>query len=62
MNKVRLEVKNELLGDSIIWEGYENETSFIRSLPGRVVAEAVFNSGKPKSWGMWYAYLLEDKK
>lgn len=56
VSRCRLEVKNEILGDSVFWEGGKSDTTEIRSIPGRAVAEAVFRTGKPKSWGMWYGY------
>lgn len=54
--RCRLEVKSEILGNSIFWEGSIDETAGIRTLPGRRVAEAVFRSGRPQSWGMWYGF------
>lgn len=54
--RCRLEVKNEILGDSVFWEGTKDETPNIRNKPGRMVAEAVFRTGEPKSWGMWHGF------
>jgi hypothetical protein len=54
--RCRLEVKNEILGDSVFWEGTQDETSGIRNIPGRMVAEAVFRTGKAQMFGMWHGF------
>ena len=52
--RCRLEVRNEILGDSVFWVGVASDLGKIRSLPGRDVAAAVFRTGKPQKWGMWH--------
>ena len=60
--RCRLEVRNEILGDSIFWEGREQETGSIGSIPGRMVAEAVFRTGKPQNLGMWYGFPCSGRR
>jgi len=54
--RCRLEVINEILGDSVFWEGTKDETPGIRNIPGRMVAEAVFRTGKEQNMGMWHGF------
>ena len=54
--KCRIEVKNDILGNSVFWEGSEKEVTEIRSIPAKMVAEAVFRTGEPKHFGMWYGF------
>jgi len=56
VSRCRLEVHNDILGDSVFWEGAPFEVGEIRSLPGRSVAYAVFETGTPQSWGMWHGF------
>lgn len=51
---IRVEVKNEILGDSIFWEGAAEDTAEIRNIVGRELAEAVAEDGKPRHRGMWF--------
>lgn len=54
--KCRLEVRSEVLGDSIFWEGTLLESYDIRSITGRIVVQEVFRTGKPQSIGMWFGF------
>jgi len=54
--RCRLEVKSDVLGDSVFWEGEQSEIGLIRNIVGRWVADAVFRTGKPQCYGMWYGF------
>ena len=57
VSRCRLEVRSQILGDSVFWEGTNSELGQIRSEPGRAVVAAVFRTGRPQKWGMWYGFL-----
>lgn len=52
--RVKIEVKNEFLGDSVFWEGAKHEINNIKNIHARQVAEHVFNTGEKKIVGMWH--------
>jgi hypothetical protein len=54
--RCRVEVHSEVLGNSVFWEGTQDHSHEIRSLPGRWVADAVFRTGEPQTLGMWHGY------
>jgi hypothetical protein len=54
--RCRLEVRSDVLGNSVFWEGTRDETNEIRSIAGRCVADAVFRTGEQQTWGMWHGY------
>jgi hypothetical protein len=51
--KIKVEVKNEILGDSVFWEGDISDISKIRNIPARMLAERVAADGKTRKDGMW---------
>lgn len=52
--RIRVEVKNEILGDSVFWEGPTNQIHMIRNIPARMTAELVAKDGKERVCGMWH--------
>jgi len=58
MSTIRVEVKNEILGDHIFWEGDSSKISEIRNIPARVLAECVVKDGKERCSGMWVVSAL----
>jgi len=50
---IRVEVKNEILGDSVFWEGPAEKIEEIRNYPARDIARKVAQDGKPRKDGMW---------
>ena len=50
---IRVEVKNEILGDSVFWEGDEKNIQDIRNIPARMTAERVVKDGITRQCGMW---------
>ena len=51
--KIKVEVKNEILGNSVFWEGAASDISKIRNIPARILAERVAVDGKTRKDGMW---------
>jgi len=58
--KIKVEVKNELLGDSLFWEGEDNEVDDIPNLPARQMAKQVALDGKTRKFGMWVVSEIKD--
>jgi hypothetical protein len=52
--RLKVEVKNEILGDSIFWEGDEAQISKIRNICARRLAELVSKDGRSRNAGMWF--------
>lgn len=50
---IKVEVKNEILGDSVFWEGDEKDIQNIRNIPARKLAEEVIKDGITRKMGMW---------
>ena len=50
--RIRVEVKNEILGDSL-FEGDESKIEEIRNLPAKMTARKVVKDGKTRISGMW---------
>jgi len=51
--RIRVEIKNEILGDSLFWEGDESKIEEIRNLPAKMTARKVAKDGKTRISGMW---------
>jgi len=51
--KLRVEVKNDILGDSVFWEGDSEDIKEIKNIPARVLAYKVSQDGKTLQSGMW---------
>jgi len=51
---IKVEVKNEIMGNSTFWEGDSSEISKIRNIPARMLAERVVKDGQPRNIGMWF--------
>lgn len=56
--RIRVEVKNEILGDSIFWEGSADRVHEIRNIPARQTAKLVAKDGKKRICGMWHVSAL----
>ena len=57
--KIKVEVKNEILGDSVFWEGDESDIDQIRNIPAKMTAEKVIKDGKTRKFGMWLVSVAE---
>jgi len=50
---IKVEVKNEILGNSIFWEGDSENINQIRNIPAKMLAKQVIKDGKTRKLGMW---------
>lgn len=57
--KLRVEVKNEILGNSIFWEGDSTNIEQIRNIPAKQTAKQVAKDGKNRICGMWYVSIIK---
>jgi hypothetical protein len=57
--KIRVEVKNDILGDSVLWEGDSKNISQIRNIPARELAEQVARDGVSRKIGIWIVTASE---
>jgi len=51
--KIKVEVKNDILGDSVFWEGDSANIDEIRNIPARLLAKRVILDGETRKDGMW---------
>lgn len=49
-----VEVKNEILGDSVFWQGPEDKIKDIRNITAQKNAEFVVKDGIARICGMWH--------
>lgn len=52
--RIRVEVKNEILGDGLFWEGAVENIQQIPNHPARETAKLVAQDGRPRVCGMWH--------
>jgi len=60
--RIRVEVKNNILGDSVFWEGDEKDCLEIGNYPARRLARLVAVDGKTHTLGMWVASKVKDSE
>ena len=53
--KIRVEVKNDILGNYVFWEGEASSVQEVRNIPARTIATMVAQDGIPRVFGMWHA-------
>jgi hypothetical protein len=58
--KIRVEVKNELLGDSVFWEGDSDDINLIKNYPARDLARRVAVDGKTRKYKMWHISQVKE--
>ncbi|KKM74171.1 hypothetical protein LCGC14_1403060 [marine sediment metagenome] len=58
---IKVQVENEILGNSVFWEGPENEIDKIWNIPARMLAERVVKDGKTRKSGMWKVSQIKEK-
>ena len=56
--KIKVEVKNNILGDHVFWEGDSKDIADIRNIPARQLAEKVREDGKTRKTGMWIVSVI----
>jgi len=57
--KIKVEVRNKILGNSIFWQGDSKDIDQIRNIPARYLAKEVLKKGGIAKSGMWY--VTEEK-
>ena len=55
---IRIECKNEIVGDGVFWEGQEEHISEIRNIAARQAAKAAVRLSEPVQIGMWLASVV----
>ena len=58
--KIRVEVKSDVLGDSIFWEGEASKIGVIRNICAKATAEKVVKDGRPRVCGMWHVSVVPE--
>lgn len=58
--RIKVEVRNEILGDSVFWEGPAGNVQAIRNIPARETAKLVAQDGRSRVSGMWHVSALTD--
>lgn len=56
--RIRVEVKNEIFGNSIFWEGDSADIEQIKNKPARAAAARVAVDGETRVCGMWFISAL----
>ena len=57
---IRVEVRNEILGNSIFWEGTKDEVPEIRNIVARALAKHTAEDGISREDGMWFVSVIKD--
>jgi hypothetical protein len=57
-SRIRVEVKNEILGKSVFWEGLASDVTQIRNVPARETAKLVARDGTNRVCGMWHVFAI----
>jgi len=58
--KIKVEVKNELFGDSVFWEGDSKDIDQIRNIPAQYLASIVARDGVSRKSGMWIVSEIKE--
>ncbi len=58
---IRVEVKNDILGNCIFWEGPPASIHQIRNIPAREAAKLVVQDGVSRVDGIWYVSVLREQ-
>ena len=60
--KIRVKIKNDLLGDKIYWEGDSKDISGIGNILAMTIAIKVINDRKTRKKGIWTVSVLNDNE
>lgn len=55
---IKVEVKNEILGDGIFWVGVASDINEIRNIVAKKLALLVAKDGISRSCGMWHVFMF----
>ena len=48
-----VEIRSEVLGDQVFWQGAVEDIGLIRNVPARLIAYQVAKDGIARRYGMW---------
>ena len=54
--RIRVEVKNDILGNCVFWEGLAADINQIRNIPARETAKQVAKDRLNRVNGMWHVF------
>ena len=60
--KIKVEVKNKLLGDSVFWEGDSKDIIQIKNKVARRLAEVTTARGGKHKFGMWLVSEVKESE
>lgn len=60
--KIKVEIKNTILGDSIFWEGDSKDIDQIKNIPARNLASDVASDGETRYFGMWVVSEVKEEQ
>ena len=61
MTTIRVEVRNEILGNSVFWQGPAERIEEIRNLVAKQQARLVAKDGQARASGMWVVSLATEE-
>lgn len=59
--QIKVEVKSDILGDSVFWEGPADRAQDICNIPARETAKLVAQDGVNRVCGMWHVSAWTDE-
>jgi len=58
--EIKVEVRNEILGNSVFWKGDSKDIYQIPNIPAKLTAQKVVKDGKDRVSGMWYVSVVKE--
>ena len=58
--KIRVRIENNIVGDSVFWEGDSADIKQIRNVVARILATNVSSDGRLRKSGMWVAEEVKE--
>ena len=58
--KIRVEIKSEIVGNSVFWEGDASDINKIRNFVAKDLAQIVVKDGISRHDGMWHVLAISD--
>lgn len=58
--KIKVEVINDILGNSIFWQGDSENINDIGNIPAMLTAEKVVADGVDRKCGMWHVSVMKE--
>ena len=60
--KIKVEVKNQIFGDSVFWTGDAKDIEKISNIPARMLAKGVAKDGRTRKSGMWVVSVMSEQE